>query len=136
MKLPHRFPFRLVERAIDGRGVVCASADAWWGRSGNGPGLPLLVEAVAQAAALVLAPEGPDGSAGSAGATAERMSLAAIEDARLTRAPRPGERVEIDLRLETRLGHLVRVRGELRSAGEELGAATVVLAAGRPERSV
>lgn len=133
MKLPHRFPFRLVERAIDGRGVVCASADDWWGRRGNGPGLPLLVEAVAQSAALLLAPEGPGGTVGRDGEAGERMALAAVEEARLTRVPEPGERVEIQVHLETRLGHLVRVRGELRSAGEELGAATVVLAAGRSE---
>jgi len=121
LNLPHRFPFRLVDRAIDGRAALCATSGAWWARGGEGLGLPLLVEAVAQSAALLLGPEG---------ATGDRMALAAVEEAQIARAPGAGEVVEIRVRLETRLGHLVRVRGELRCAGEELGAATVILAAG------
>ena len=121
MKLPHRFPFRLVDREADGRALLCATAGSWWDRGEEGLTLPLLVEAVAQSAALLLGPEEGPG---------ERMALAAVEAARLDRRPVPGERFEIRVRLETRLGRLVRVRGELTAGGEEIGAATVVLAAG------
>lgn len=121
MNLPHRFPFRFVDREVDGTAVVRLTAGGWWGRDPRGLTLSLLVEAVAQAAALVLGPREVSG---------ERMALAAIESARLDRSPRPGETLEIRLRLETRLGRLVRVRGELTGDGRELGAATVVLAAG------
>lgn len=121
MRLPHRFPFRLVDREDDGRALLRATAGAWWGRGGGDLTLPLLVEAVAQSAALLLGPEDGPG---------ERMALAAVEAANLDRRPAPGETVEIRVRLETRLGRLVRVRGELTADGEEIGAATVVLAAG------
>jgi 3-hydroxymyristoyl/3-hydroxydecanoyl-(acyl carrier protein) dehydratase len=121
LRLPHRFPFRLVDREADGGALLCATAAAWWDRGEEGLALPLLVEGVAQSAALLL---------GSEGGPAERMALAAVEAARLDRRPLPGERLEIRVRLETRLGRLVRVRGELTAGGEEIGAATVVLVAG------
>jgi 3-hydroxymyristoyl/3-hydroxydecanoyl-(acyl carrier protein) dehydratase len=120
LSLPHRYPFRFVDRSADGRAVVCSTADAFWTRGADPPPAAWLVEAVAQGAAVLLAPE--DDLSG------RRLALAAVEGAEFTRPPAPGETLEIVVALEARLGSLVRVRGEVRADGRPLGTAIVVLA--------
>ncbi|KAB2969453.1 MAG: hypothetical protein F9K18_01325 [Thermoanaerobaculia bacterium] len=122
MKLPHRFPFRFVDRAADGTAVVRVSAGDARSRGRAETSAVWLVEAVAQSAALLLAPEGTG--------TEKRLALAAIESAEIARPPAPGETLEIAVSIETRWGSLVRVRGRLTVDGAPAGAALVVLAEG------
>lgn len=121
MNLPHRFPFRFVDRAADGTAVVRLSADDAWSRARGEISVAWVVEAVAQSAALLLAP---------AGEGERRLALAAIESAELVRPPAPGETLEIAVSIETRWGALVRVRGRLSLDGAPAGGALVVLADG------
>lgn len=122
MNLPHRHPFRFVDRTADGRALLRVSANGVWSRGSSATPAGWLVEAVAQSAAILLAP-GTEG-----GET--RLALAAIESAEMTRTPEPGETVEIEVSLETRWGALVRVRGQLTIDGAPVGSAIVVLAEG------
>jgi 3-hydroxymyristoyl/3-hydroxydecanoyl-(acyl carrier protein) dehydratase len=120
LNLPHRYPFRLVDRLADGRVVVRPTASAFWTRGAEAAPVAWLVEAVAQGAAVVLAPEDDQGE--------RRLALAAVEGAEFTRPPAPGETLEVRVALEARLGALVRVRGEVWADGRPLGTAIVVLA--------
>ena len=104
--------------------MVRATASGYWTRGGEALSSAWLVEAVAQGAALLLAPADGDGE--------PRLALAAVESASFARAPEPGETLEITVALEARLGGLVRVRGEIRADGQPLGTATVVLAGDGP----
>ena len=120
MKLPHRYPFRFVDGTNDGRALLRLTVNGTWSRGGGGAPAGWLIEAIAQGAALLLAPEG--------GGEEKRLALAAIEDAEVLRAPEPGETVEVAVSLEARWGALVRVRGRLTLDGAPLGGAIVVLA--------
>ena len=86
------------------------------------PGLALLVEAVAQAASLLLGGDSP--------AAGQRLFLGGIEDAAMTAEPEPGDSITIEVRLRARLGGVVRVRGELRRGEETFGGATLILSSG------
>jgi hypothetical protein len=116
--LPHRFPCRLVDRVVGERAVTRLTAGAAWLRGGDALPVGLVVEAVAQSAALLLVP---------AGAPERRLSLAVVEDAVLEEACGPGETLEVTVTVEARWGALVRVRGEIRSDGRPRGRATLVL---------
>jgi 3-hydroxymyristoyl/3-hydroxydecanoyl-(acyl carrier protein) dehydratase len=120
LKLPHRYPFRFIDRTTDGRALLRLTANGAWSRGCGGAPVAWLVEAIAQGAALVLAPEGAGEE--------RRLALAAIEEARPERPPEPGETVEVEVSLEARWGALVRVRGRLSLDGTPLGGAVVVLA--------
>jgi 3-hydroxyacyl-[acyl-carrier-protein] dehydratase len=122
LNLPHRHPFRLVDRTADGRALLRVSANSVWSRGSSATPAVWLVEAVAQSAAILLAPGTEAGE--------RRLALAAIESAEMTRAPEPGETVEIEVSLENRWGALVRVRGQLTVDGAPVGSAIVVLAEG------
>jgi len=122
LNLPHRYPFRFVDRVVDGRGWVRLTANSARGRAGDGWNVAWLVEAIAQAAALVLA----DGEPGAAGG---ELVLAAVDQAELTAAPDPGATLEVAVRLEGRFGRLSRIRGEVRQDGRPIGKAALVLAA-------
>jgi hypothetical protein len=118
LTLPHRFPFRLVE--VTAAGVrLRLTANAYWLRGGSAFGAPWLVEATAQAAALVPRP-GDDAPV--------QLYLAGIDDCRLERLPKAGETLEFELRREGGLGKLVRVGAVVRSNGETVGVLTLVLA--------
>ncbi len=122
MRLPHTFPFRFVDRASDERAVVRVSADSWWSRGATAHlSVTLLAEAVAQSAALLLAPDETE---------PRRLVLAAIERASVVLAPAPGDDCDIRVEVLNRFGGLVRVRGIVRVERAEVGEAIVVLAAG------
>ncbi len=104
--LPHAFPFRLAERA-DGDGVeVCLTAGAVWSR-GAEVTAPLLVEAMAQAAMVLLAsPE-------------ERQNgmLAGIDGAEFLHPVGPGDRLRATARLIGKLGGMVKLEAALERDG-------------------
>jgi len=117
LSLPHAFPFRLVEVTSAGARLRL-TANAFWLRGGGDFGAPWLVEAAAQAAALLPRP----------GGDAEgRLYLAGVDDCRLERLPRAGETLDFELRQEARLGTLVRIGAVVRSNGETVGALTLML---------
>ena len=119
MSLPHAYPFRLVEPTAAGARLLL-SANAYWLRGDSTLDAAWLVEAAAQAAALLPRPEGGAG---------ERLYLAGVDDCRLERLPRPGDAIEFDLREEGRLGGMIRVAVTLACDGARLGELRLTLAA-------
>ncbi len=119
MNLPHRFPFRFVDRVADGRGVVRLTAGAFWTPGSDAWPIGWLVEAAAQSAALLLSPE--------SGVAPENLFLAAIDEAEMLRLPGPGETVEIEIRLEARFGRLIRIRADVHANGVAIGSVGLVL---------
>ncbi len=115
--LPHTYPFRLADR-VDGDSVdVCLTSDALWSQ-GAAIAAPLLVEAMAQAAMLLLArPE-------------ERQSglLAGVDDARFLEPVAPGDRLRATARLVGRLGGLVKLEATLERNGTVVARAGLLLA--------
>jgi 3-hydroxymyristoyl/3-hydroxydecanoyl-(acyl carrier protein) dehydratase len=120
LRPPHRFPFELVDREVDGAGRLAPTACAWWLRGRSELTLPWIVEAAAQAAARVL---------GEPGAAPRRMALAGIDAARLDRALTAGEICELRVRLAGRWGNLVKVEAEVEAGGSAIGRLDLLLAA-------
>ena len=122
MRLPHAFPSRLVERPRDGEAVVGLSANDFWSRGPEPRGAGLWLEAMAQAAALLL--ENPDGEGEG------EKALAGVEGFRLLREPEIGGVYRFSVRLEARFGAVIRIAG---SAADERGAVAegVLLLVGR-----
>lgn len=98
MILPHTFPFRLADQRA-GRARYCLSSNALFARGASAPGLSLLVEAAAQAAAIQL---------GGGAQSAEELRLAALSEVVLTREPSVGSLLTFELVPEGRFGGLMR----------------------------
>ena len=127
--LPHAYPFRFVDRVLraadpdvsKGRVSVRVSANA---RAAMGPEWlsPLLfVEAIAQSALLL---EGGGAESGRQG------YLAGIDNFTFTRVPEAGESLEVVVHLTGRFGPAVKFEGEVRSGGESIARAGVVVRQG------
>lgn len=117
MSLPHRFPFQLVDR--NGSTVrLRLTGGGYWLRGGRTFGLPLLVEAAAQAAALLTAPEGRP---------QEGLLLAGLSDCTLLRPVSAGESLEFEVSLQARMGAVVRVGAIVRATGEPVARLTLTL---------
>jgi len=101
VRLPHEFPFRLVDRPQGGVARVAVSANEFWDRGLAARGAGLWLEAMAQSAALTLEGAG----AGGAG----QMALAGVERFLVHRSPAAGDLVHISARLEGGFGPVVRV---------------------------
>jgi len=120
VSLPHGFPFELVDRVDGPTARVRLTAGAWWARGGEPMLLGLLVEAGAQAAAVLL------GAAGGPAAGAA-IHLAAIENATCERLPVAGEELELRARATARYGRTTRIEVELARDGVRIGGATLVV---------
>ena len=127
--LPHAYPFRFVDCVLrpanpgfsEGLVSVRVSANA---RAAMGPEWlsPLLfVEAIAQSA-LLLEGGGP--------AMGRKGFLAGIDNFTFTRAPQAGESLEVQVHLTARFGMAVKFEGEVRSGGESIAHAGVVVRQG------
>jgi len=113
--LPHVYPFRFVDTVLRQRNAdfpegtvrVRVSADdrAAMGEGWASPAL--FAEAIAQAALLL---EGGDPEIG------RRGLLAGIEGFEVKREPRAGETLEIDVRLSSRFGPILKFEGKVRAA--------------------
>jgi 3-hydroxymyristoyl/3-hydroxydecanoyl-(acyl carrier protein) dehydratase len=115
--LPHTYPFRLADR-VDGDAVeVCLTADALWSQGAEIAG-PLLVEAMAQAAMLLLA------------SPQERQNglLAGIDEAQFLAPVAPGDRLRATARLVGRLGGLVKLEATLERDGTVVARSGLLLA--------
>ena len=124
--LPHTYPFRFVETVLleanadfsQGRVRVRVSAN---GRAASGPQWhsPLLyVEAIAQSALLL---SGGDAEKGRLG------YLAGVDGFTFTRVPEAGESLDVDVRLAGRFGPAAKFQGEVRSGGESVARAGIVV---------
>ena len=128
-ELPHAYPFRFVETVVEprneefSRGAVrvavsansrAAAGEAWQSAL-------LLAEAIAQSALLL---EGGDPEIGRTG------YLAGIEDFQVSRAPRAGETLEVQVRLTARFGAIVKFDGEVFRGAESLARGSVLVRQG------
>ena len=102
-RLPHRFPFRLIDRRDENHVVVALSAGAVWGRGETPYPGPLMVEIMAQAAMALL--DGPPAG--------DRAFLAGVEDLVVERAPRPGELLQATAEVQARFGGTIKVLARL-----------------------
>ncbi len=126
--LPHTYPFRFVDTVLEapaegraGRVRVRVTSN---GRASMGEawGSPLLLaEAIAQAALLL---EGGDPE------TRSKGFLAGIEGFEATRAPEPGETLEIRVRLTAHFGAVARFDGEVSSGGEAIARGGILVRRG------
>jgi len=125
-RLPHRYPFVLLDRILEAvpgefaRGRFQLSAGARLLAASEVLPLPFLVEACAQLTA-VAASTGEESAEGGGGGLGY---LAAIEGFHLQRLPRAGETVELTVRVDRRMGRLLQVicQVSVAKAGAEFGA--------------
>lgn len=123
-RLFHRFPFVLSDRCLEARHDAATasrlvSIDDALLEGGAGPSLSqaLLVEAMAQTAALFAEEEGRRRSG----------MLVGLRGVSFGRPPRPGDRLVVEARLVQRYGGLVRVAGRVTESGEEIAAGEIVI---------
>jgi 3-hydroxymyristoyl/3-hydroxydecanoyl-(acyl carrier protein) dehydratase len=124
--LPHAYPFRFVDTVAqpmnadssEGRVQVRVSANAR-GAMGEGWQSPLLLAEVIAQAALLL--EAGDPEAGRHG------YLAGINDLEMSRSPRAGETLDVEIRLAGRFGPVFRFDGRVASDGEVLATGSVLV---------
>lgn len=121
MNLPHRFPFRWIERSGEGRARVSVSANSTWLRGAAAVPTPFLAELVAQAAALLL--EDPAAEAGGA----RQRWLAGIERLEMRRPVHAGDLLEVAVVAGRRFGSTMRVEGVISSDGETVAEVVLLL---------
>lgn len=122
-RLPHGYPFRLVDRLAHGGVDVMITADAAQLRGGAELPAMLAVEVMAQAALVTLAPA--DGGGGEA----PRGGLLAGLDEVTFHAPLvAGDSIRVIATVLARMGALVKVRCELRRGDELVVAGSLLLA--------
>lgn len=118
--LPHRFPFRLVDRSdgdrAGGQAAVVLTAGGFYSR-GSPYSVALVAEALAQAIAL------SHGCRDSG-----QVRLAALHGVRVLQEVSPGDRLHIDLREEACLGSLRRYSCRALRAGAPVAEATISVA--------
>jgi 3-hydroxymyristoyl/3-hydroxydecanoyl-(acyl carrier protein) dehydratase len=117
--LPHRFPFRLVDRRVGESAVVAWTAGAYWWTDA-GPPVGWLAEAMAQAAALLLAEPSVQET---------RLALAGLDGVECNRLPVAGEILLIEVKLAARLGPVIKVSAVVRADGEPIATGALLLAA-------
>lgn len=129
--LPHRFPFRMVDRVVElepGRRAVAVKAVSFddfflEGHFPHNPCAPemLIVEALAQIGgiALLSAKEGMGGI------------LVKIEEMSFTKTIKPGAQLTLFAEVEFSFGEMAKVRVKAESGGETVAQGVVVLAGGK-----
>jgi 3-hydroxyacyl-[acyl-carrier-protein] dehydratase len=132
-KLFHRFPFVLFDRgtqiepgASRAERVLSLDDALQEGHAGATFGQSLMVEAMAQTAALFADQEGRQHSG----------MLVGLRRIRFGRPPRPGDRLSIEARFVQRFGALVRIEGRVMESGECLAEGEILIStAGGAEAS-
>lgn len=120
--VPHRFPFRLVDRIESdgsggGRASLYLSANGFYVRGGTGWPVALVAEALAQAVALLHGCH-----------DVGQVRLVGLHGVRLLQAVSSGDRLQVDFREEARLGGLRRFSCRALRAGAPVMEATISVA--------
>jgi len=130
--LPHRFPFRMVDRVVEvepGRRAVAIKAVSFddfflEGHYPHHPCVPevLIVEALAQTGGIALLSAKGDGTG----------VLVKVEEMQFYKTIRPGVQLTLVAEVEFSFGEMAKVRVKAESEGETVAQGIVVLAEGRP----
>ncbi len=121
MNLPHRFPFRWIERAEDGTARAMVTANSAWLRGDATVPLAFLAELVAQAAAVLLADPTHGPAAG------EQRWLAGIDRLELHRTVQAGDLLEISVAAGRRFGNAMQVEGVISTGGARVAEVVLLL---------
>lgn len=130
-RIPHRPPFLLLEAVEDlcqnvsGIGLTTLGEDAPF-FAGHFPGDPilpgvLLIECMAQVAAVVFSPPGQ------AGALPARKYFARVEQVTFKHPVRPGATLRTEVHLIKRFGHLIKVKGQVRNRDTLVAEGSLIL---------
>ena len=129
--LPHRFPFRMVDRVMElepGRRAVAVKAVSFddfflEGHFPHNPCVPetLIVEALAQTGGIALL-SAKDGGMG---------VLVKVEEMQFHKTVSPGAQLTLVAEVEFSFGEMAKVRVKAESAGEAVAQGVVVLAGGK-----
>lgn len=129
-QIPSQYPFVLVDRVVEhdpgGRLLavknVTGSEEFFEGHFPGAPVMPgvLIMESLAQAAGIWLLNDAPDPSR-------LVVHVVGIDEAKFRRPVLPGDQLQLEIRVLRRRGGLVRARGEVRSGGQRVAEATLLL---------
>lgn len=117
--LPHRYPFLLLDRVLDQQPGT--SARTLFRPAASLFPLPqmLLIEMVAQTAGIAAVDRQGEGG-----------FLAAVDQARFARHPKPGETLEVSVRVLKSFGRLYLLEGAVTTGGEIVLQVTLTLGVG------
>lgn len=134
-RLPHRFPMLMLDRVLElepgQRGTALKNVTGNEPHlQGHFPGAPIMpgvltIEAMAQLAGVVLSAAEP---AGSLAGAARPPYLVAVEKMTFRKPVVPGDTMVIQAEVVRRLGKMIRVKGEVRVAGERVASGELVVA--------
>ncbi len=127
--LPHGYPFRFVDAVVRDRNADFSQGTVSLRVSANGRAAMgecwgstlLLGEAIAQSALLL---EGGDAALG------RRGFLAGLDALELSRRPRAGETLLVDVRLAGQFGAMAKFEGHVRSGDESLARGSILVRKG------
>lgn len=130
-RLPHRYPFLLVDRVLEldpGRRILALKGVTFNEEffQGHFPGQPvmpgvLILEAMAQAGGILILP--PDGSA-----AGKAFYLVAVDHAKFRRTVVPGDRLTIELNVIRARGNFSKLAGRVEVDGQLVAEAELTLA--------
>ena len=130
-RLPHRYPFLLVDRVLEldpGRRILALKGVTFNEEffQGHFPGQPvmpgvLILEAMAQAGGILILP--PDGSA-----AGKAFYLVAVDHAKFRRTVVPGDRLTIELNVIRARGNFSKLAGRAEVDGQLVAEAELTLA--------
>jgi 3-hydroxyacyl-[acyl-carrier-protein] dehydratase len=126
-RLPHRYPFLLVDRALDYkpftsiRGIKCVTANEEFFQ-GHFPGAPvmpgvLLIEAMAQAGALLMS------KSLDVDVAKHLILFMAVDNARFRKPVKPGDRLELVVEVIFHRRNIFKYRGRVEVDGERVAEA-------------
>jgi 3-hydroxyacyl-[acyl-carrier-protein] dehydratase len=126
-RLPHRYPFLLIDRALDYkpftsiRGIKCVTANEEFFQ-GHFPGAPvmpgvLLIEAMAQAGALLMS------KSLDVDVSKHLILFMAVDNARFRKPVKPGDRLELVVEVIFHRRNIFKYRGRVEVDGERVAEA-------------